>query len=158
MNRILYCVVLALLGPQALGDTPQANDWPQWRGPDRNAVSQETGLLQEWPESGPPLAWRIDGLGGGYGAPSVSGGRMFGMSYRGDEEVVWALDESNGKELWAKPLGPAHREGMPQGREGPGCADRGWRSPVCPRRERNACVHESRRRRNYLAAQLDRGF
>jgi outer membrane protein assembly factor BamB len=43
------------------------------------------------------------------------------MSYRGDEEIVWVLDESNGKELWAKPLGPANREGMPQGREGPGC-------------------------------------
>ena len=121
MKRISYCAVLTLLGSPALADVAQADDWSQWRGPDRNAVSKETGLLQEWPESGPPLAWRIDGLGGGYGAPSVSDGRMFGMSYRGDEEVVWALDESNGKEHWAKALGPANKEGMPQGREGPGC-------------------------------------
>jgi outer membrane protein assembly factor BamB len=121
MKRISYFVGLALLGSPVLADAPQARDWPQWRGLNRNAVSSETGLLQEWPGSGPSLAWRIDGLGGGYSAPSVSDGRIFGMSYRGDQEVVWALAESNAKELWAKPLGPANRDGMPQGREGPGC-------------------------------------
>jgi alcohol dehydrogenase (cytochrome c) len=98
-----------------------AADWPQWQGPDRNAVSQERGLLQEWPKDGPPLAWRINGIGGGYSAPSVAAGRIFGMSNRGDDEVVWALSESDGKELWVTSLGPACQEGGPQGKEGPGC-------------------------------------
>ena len=96
-------------------------DWPQWQGPDRTAVSKETGLLKEWPKDGPPLAWKAKGLGGGDSAPSVAAGRLFGMSNRGDDEVVWALSEADGKELWAAPLGPAVKQRMPQSKEGPGC-------------------------------------
>jgi outer membrane protein assembly factor BamB len=104
------------------GTTAVAADWPQWQGPDRNAVSRETGLLKEWPKEGPPLAWKIKDLGGGYSAPSVAVGRIFAMSTRGDNEVVWALDEKNGKELWVARLGAAYTgQRMPQGREGPGC-------------------------------------
>src|SRR5688572_3057616 len=96
-------------------------DWPQWQGPDRNAVSKETGLLQEWPKEGPPLAWKIPGVGGGYGAPAIAAGRMFGMSNRAEDEVVWARSEKNGQELWATRLAKALTEGMPQGKEGAGC-------------------------------------
>jgi outer membrane protein assembly factor BamB len=96
-------------------------DWPQWQGPDRNAMSKEKGLLQEWPTDGPPLAWRINGLGGGDSAPSIAGGRLFGMSNRDDKEIVWARSETDGKELWATPLGAAVKQGMPQSKEGPGC-------------------------------------
>ncbi len=98
-----------------------ADDWPQWQGPDRNAISKETGLLKEWPKDGPPLAWRIKGLGGGYSAPSVAAGRIFGMSNRGEDEVVWALSETDGKEQWVARLGPAYGQRAPQGKEGPGC-------------------------------------
>jgi outer membrane protein assembly factor BamB len=84
-------------------------------------MSKEKGLLKEWPSDGPPLAWRIKGLGGGDSAPSIIGGRLFGMSNRGDEEVVWALSEKDGKEIWATPLGAAVQQRMPQSKEGPGC-------------------------------------
>src|SRR5436190_9996674 len=96
-------------------------DWPQWQGPDRTAHSKETGLLQEWPKEGPPLAWKIKGLGGGYSAPSIAAGRIFGMSSRADDEVVWARSEQDGHELWATRLGKALTEGFPQGKEGAGC-------------------------------------
>ena len=98
-----------------------AADWPQWQGPDRNAISKETRLLQEWPSDGPPLAWRIEGLGGGDSTPSIAGGKIFGMSNRGDKEVVWAISEKDGKELWTTPLGDAVKQRMPQSKEGPGC-------------------------------------
>jgi outer membrane protein assembly factor BamB len=98
-----------------------AEDWPQWQGPDRNAISKERGLLQEWPKDGPPLAWRLKGLGGGDSAPSIAAGRIFGMGNRGDDEVVWALSEKDGKELWSARLGPAFKQQVPQGKEGPGC-------------------------------------
>ena len=101
--------------------TARAADWPQWQGPDRNAVSKETGLLKEWPKDGPPLAWRIKGIGGGDGAPSIAAGRIYGMSNRGSDEVVWALDESDGKELWVARLGPAFQQDVPQSKDGPGC-------------------------------------
>jgi hypothetical protein len=70
-----------------------AADWPQWQGPDRNAISKERGLLQEWPEGGPALAWKTDGLGGGDSAPAIANGRIYLMSNRGDDEVVIALSE-----------------------------------------------------------------
>ena len=114
LATIAFCFALAAV-PAA------ADDWPQWQGPERDGISKETGLLKEWPKDGPPLAWEVKGLGGGYSAPSVAAGRIFGMSYRGGDEVVWALDEKDGKEKWAATIGPAcHDIGSP-GSEGPRC-------------------------------------
>lgn len=98
-----------------------ADDWPQWQGPDRNAISKERGLLKEWPKEGPPLAWKVTAIGGGDSAPAVAAGRLFGMSNRGEDEVVWALSEADGKELWVTRLGPVSKQQMPQSKEGPGC-------------------------------------
>jgi outer membrane protein assembly factor BamB len=114
------CLVLLLLGATA-AESAETFDWPQWQGPDRNAISKERGLLQEWPKEGPPLAWEIKGLGGGYSAPSIAAGRIFAMSNRGDEEVAWALSETDGKSLWVTRLGPAIEQQRPQGKEGPAC-------------------------------------
>jgi outer membrane protein assembly factor BamB len=99
-----------------------ADDWPQWQGPARNGISKETGLLKEWPTGGPPLAWKIKELGGGDSAPSIAAGRIFGMSNRGSDEVVWALSEKDGKPLWVSRLGAAFEQrGWPQSKEGPAC-------------------------------------
>lgn len=98
-----------------------AFDWPQWQGTERNAISKETGLLQAWPEGGPPLAWRATDLGGGDSAPAITAGRIYGMSIQGEEEVVWALAEADGERLWVTRLGPAVQQGMPQSKEGPAC-------------------------------------
>lgn len=111
---------LLLLG-SALVVSAAEFDWPQWQGPQRDAISLEADLLEQWPEGGPELAWRIDELGGGYGAPAVADGRIFGISKRGETEVAWALSEEDGMELWSTPLGEAPEGGMRQGIEGPGC-------------------------------------
>ena len=113
----------------ALAGFAVADDWPQFRGPNRDGISKETGLLKEWPKEGPPLAWKIKGLGGGYSAPSVAAGRIFGMSYRGADEVVCAIDEKDGKEE----VGHPHRLGLQEHRlarpgRPPLHADRGRRS------------------------------
>ena len=98
-----------------------AEDWPQWQGKNRDGLSGETGLLQEWPAEGPPLAWRVGDLGGGFSAPAIVGGRLYGMSNRGDDEVVWALSEKDGSEIWSSRLGPAFEgQSRPQASEGPG--------------------------------------
>jgi outer membrane protein assembly factor BamB len=113
---MLIAAILMITTSSSLGA-----DWPQLRGTNRDGKSADTGLLKEWPKDSPPLAWKIDKLGGGYSAPSISAGRIFGMSNRGEDEVVWALSEKDGKELWVKRLGPAFRQRASQGREGPGC-------------------------------------
>ena len=95
-----------------------AADWPQWRGVERDGVSKEAGLLQQWPEGGPPLAWKATGLGEGFASVAVSGGRIItqGQS-RGGQSVV-ALDEATGRVLWRTPNGDAYldrRGGGPRG-------------------------------------------
>ena len=83
-----------------------AADWPQWRGPNRDGISTETGLLKEWPQGGPTLAWKIDDAGHGYGAVAVAGGRMYLVSNKGnDNEFVAARDAKDGKPIWTTPLG-----------------------------------------------------
>lgn len=121
MKRYAWCLALLVGGATAFAASSGSFDWPQWQGPDRDAISKERGLLQEWPKEGPPLAWETKGLGGGYSAPSVAGGRVFGMSNRASDEVVWSLSETDGKEQWVSRLGPAVAQRMPQGQEGPGC-------------------------------------
>src|SRR5262245_26158351 len=92
-----------------------AADWPQWQGIERTAQSKETGLLKSWPKEGPPLAWKVKDLGGGYTSPSVANGKLFGMSYRGGDEVVWCLSEKDGKELWATKLAAKGKAGYNEG-------------------------------------------
>ena len=121
MKRYALLFGLVLPGMTIFAAQPGSFDWPQWQGADRNAVSKEPGLLKEWTKEGPPLAWRVKGLGGGDSAPSIAAGRIFGMSNRGDDEVVWALAEANGKEQWVTRLGPVVKQRMPQSKEGPGC-------------------------------------
>jgi outer membrane protein assembly factor BamB len=126
MKRYAWCLASLLIGVPAFAaaaaaPAPGAFDWPQWQGHDRNAVSKETGLLKQWPKEGPPLAWKIKDLGGGYSAPSVAAGRIYGMSNRGNDEVVWAVSEADGKPVWTTPIGRAFSQGRPQGKEGPGC-------------------------------------
>jgi len=121
MKRYAWCLAWVLPSGAAFAGSPESFDWPQWQGPDRNVMSKERGLLKEWPKDGPALAWKIKELGGGYGAPSIAAGRIFGMSYRGNDEVVWALSETDGKSLWATRLGATISQRMPQGKEGPGC-------------------------------------
>jgi outer membrane protein assembly factor BamB len=76
-------------------------DWPQWRGPRRDGVSTETGLLKQWPANGPPLAWQFGGAGDGYSSFAVSGGRLFTLGGRENTEYVLALDAATGKPLWS---------------------------------------------------------
>jgi outer membrane protein assembly factor BamB len=115
------CFALALTGATAFAAPAQPFDWPQWQGPDRNAMSRETGLLKEWPKDGPPLAWKATALGGGDSAPSIAAGRIYGMANRGEDEVVWALSEADGKPVWVSRLGPAVNQRMTQSKEGPAC-------------------------------------
>lgn len=91
--------------------------WPQWRGPGRDALSSETGLLKEWPKGGPPLAWKATRLGQGYSGVSVGHGRVYTLGTRNGKEIVIALEESGGKEAWTYEVGPS--EGTDGGYAGP---------------------------------------
>lgn len=101
-----FCVALlsiAFCGCLVGGETPAP--WPQWRGPDRDNISRETGLLKEWPEGGPPLVWEMRGVGIGIAAVAVAGGRIYVLGYIGDTEFLTALDERTAQRLWVSRVG-----------------------------------------------------
>jgi outer membrane protein assembly factor BamB len=92
---------LALLASAIFGGAAvSAADWPSFRGPNRDGICTETGLLKQWPTSGPPLVWTAKNLGLGWGTPSVADGKIFGIGSRDGKDGVWALKESDGSELW----------------------------------------------------------
>lgn len=92
--------------PADMAMAVSTSDWPQWRGPERNGISKETGLLKQWPEGGPKLLWQLNDIGDGYSTPAVVGTRIYLMSNRGYEnEFVQALSAENGKSLWTTPVG-----------------------------------------------------
>src|SRR5262245_35777970 len=92
-----------------------AADWPQWRGPDRNGISQEKHLLKEWPKAGPGLLWQLSDIGDGYSTPAVVGERLYLQSNRGmTDEFVQALQVSDGKPVWSSRLGKVGPNRGPQ--------------------------------------------
>jgi outer membrane protein assembly factor BamB len=102
---------LAWLFLSVLPAAATADDWPQWQGPERNAVSKETGLLKEWPKDGPPLAWKANGIGEGMGGVAVSRGRVYTTGDSGDSGWLFALNEADGKPVWKAKVGRAGKYG-----------------------------------------------
>jgi outer membrane protein assembly factor BamB len=96
----------------------QTADWPQWRGPNRDGVSKEAGLLKQWPADGPPLVWKATGAGTGYSSLAIAGGRIYTMGVRGEREFVIAFDVATGKELWATAHGGRYRDSRGDGPRG----------------------------------------
>jgi len=88
------------LTPSVSTQVPAPADWFQWRGPNRDGVSPETGLLQAWPKAGPPQVWRTSGAGNGYSSFSASGGRLYTLGARAGNEYVMAFDRATGKKVW----------------------------------------------------------
>lgn len=83
-----------------------ASDWPQWRGTQRNGISQETGLLKEWPKDGPKLRWKVSDLGSGYSTPAVVGERLYLLANQGtNHEHVQAHAVTDGHRIWQTRLG-----------------------------------------------------
>jgi outer membrane protein assembly factor BamB len=93
-------------------------DWPQWRGPNRDGISKETGLLKQWPAGGPPLVWKASGAGNGYSSFSVSRGRLFTMGAKEGTEFIVAFDAATGKQLWATQHGRRFRNDRGDGPRG----------------------------------------
>ncbi len=106
-TRILRLTFLAaaLVTLSAADATLQTTGWTQWRGPNRDGRSAETGLLKAWPAQGPPLAWRTTGAGIGYSSFAASGGRLYTLGGRNQREHVIAFDANTGQRVWETPIG-----------------------------------------------------
>jgi outer membrane protein assembly factor BamB len=116
MTRRLALVAL-VAGGAALSSFAAARDWPQWRGPNRDAVAAEAGLLTQWGPAGPPLLFRASGLGAGFSSVALVGDRIYTMGDYGGAQTVAALGRSDGKVAWRTRVGPAWEDeyGGPRG-------------------------------------------
>jgi outer membrane protein assembly factor BamB len=93
-------------------------DWPQFRGPNRDDVSKETGLLKQWPAGGPTKIWNYTQAGSGYSGFSIVGGKLFTMGTRDNSEILLCLDATKGTEIWTAKLGPMLNNGWGNGPRG----------------------------------------
>ena len=109
-------MMLVCLSAGAVAQT--GGNWPQWRGPNRDGISKETGLLKQWPSAGPPLVWKATGAGGGYSSLAIADGRIYTQGLRGGREYIIAFDVATGKEVWAMPHGEAFRNDRGDGPRG----------------------------------------
>src|ERR1700754_3963304 len=100
-TRSMTLAMFVTLSALAAAQSAPVSDWPQWRGPNRDGVSTEKGLLQEWPSGGPARVWAIAGLGGGYGAVSVAGDRVFVQGLVNRNSIITVVNRADGKHLWS---------------------------------------------------------
>jgi outer membrane protein assembly factor BamB len=105
-------------GPDESSAEVDSGEWPQFRGPNRDNVSPETGLKSKWPNNGPKLAWKQTEIGLGYSSVAVSQGRVFTMGNRGEDEFLLALDARSGRHLWSLRMGDAYHDGTGDGPRG----------------------------------------
>lgn len=108
-------VQLAAAGAEPALVRAEEPGWPQWRGPRRDGVSEERGLLQSWPAGGPRLLWRADGLGRGYSSPVVSGQAVFVTGDTNDTLRITALT-ADGRRRWQVANGAAWKRNFPGAR------------------------------------------
>jgi len=118
-------IVSSILAAVYAGSVAAA-DWPQWRGPDRDGISKEKGILADW-STPPKKLWQITTSGSGYGAPSVAGGVIYitGSAGTGKARIgtLYALSTVDGKEKWHYEYGPEWSDNYDAARSAPTVAD-----------------------------------
>ena len=95
----LQQLALAFLFLATLGTGLRAEDWPQWRGPQRNGISAEKGWLDVWPANGPETAWKAK-VGLGFSSFVIAQGRVFTLGNADGQDTVWCFDTTTGKVVW----------------------------------------------------------
>ncbi|HJR58678.1 MAG TPA: PQQ-binding-like beta-propeller repeat protein [Vicinamibacterales bacterium] len=109
---------IAALSLSAIVSNRTLDDWPQWRGVNRDGKSAERGLLKSWPQGGPPRAWQVSGGGTGYSSFAVAHGRLYTMGARERTEFVMAFDAATGKKIWERANGQRFTNDMGDGPRG----------------------------------------
>ena len=96
--------------------TVEAADWPNWRGPNHNGISNETGWVATWSEGGPKVLWKKS-IGAGFASMAVSKGRVYAMGNINDNDILYCFEADTGTEIWKKsypcPLFKENHEGGP---------------------------------------------
>lgn len=114
----IECLIIMATILIAAGMELKAQDWPQWRGVNRNGVSNETGLNLNWSNKKPSLSWVFRQAGAGYSSPTVVGTTLYCQGAVDKKGFAFALDTKTGNLKWKQELGPESvpdRENCPRG-------------------------------------------
>jgi outer membrane protein assembly factor BamB len=114
MNRILLTLTLACI----FGIQTHSQETAQWRGPDRDGIYHESGLLKNWPENGPALLWHFEGLGEGHSSAAVAKDRVYTAGIIDGIGYLFCFDLA-GNLLWKVPYGEEWTESWPGVRSTP---------------------------------------
>ena len=95
-----------------------AQDWPQWRGHNRDGVSKEAGLNLDWAAKKPALKWVYRESGFGYSAPTIVGTTLYCQGSSNGKDYAFALDTQTGKVKWKQELGPEYVDDRGNGPRG----------------------------------------
>ena len=106
------------LAALASAASAQAASWPQWRGPGRDGLSPETGLLDRWPDGGPELLWKVEALGEGYSSYAVVDGKLYTQGQEDGRQHLIAVDAASGATLWKTPHGDTYGNNRGNGPRG----------------------------------------
>jgi len=115
---LLFCLLFMCVSGFCRAGDGDGSDWMQFQGPNRNNKSSETGLLSQWPASGPRLLWTQQGLGEGYSSIACADGLLYTTGNVGHDTVIVALD-TTGEIRWRIKNGPAYRRSHPGTRSTP---------------------------------------
>src|SRR5438445_4419531 len=85
-------LLIVVSGLTSADGNSRAGDWPQFRGPNRDDISTDTGLLKKWPKAGPPVEWQATGVGSGYSSVAVADGRVYTMGNKESVSHLFAVD------------------------------------------------------------------
>lgn len=112
----LLSFALFLNIPTAGAEEAKGANWPQWRGPNRDGLSSDTGLLKQWPKDGPKLLWETKGAGRGYSSLAIVGGKIYTIGDNSSiaddkDEYLFCFAEATGKFIWKAKIGPAWNNG-----------------------------------------------
>ena len=103
MSRSYIMAMMFVVSVFAIAVNPcKAADWPNWRGPNYNGISSETGWSATWPKDGPKVLWKAT-LGTGFCSIAVSGGRAYTMGNIKDKDILYCFDANTGNQIWKQP-------------------------------------------------------
>lgn len=104
MLRWFVVLTLLLCGSWAsltcAAEPSKSKDWPQWRGPERDGISPQTGLIKNWEGQAPKLDWKMEGLGAGYASVAIVGDRLYTTGNLPAGQHVFAVDLKQHSILW----------------------------------------------------------
>ena len=117
LKKIYFFLILLFFF--SIASKSVAVDWPQWRGNNRDGISDETGLIKKWPAKGPALLWSVENIGKGYSSAVIADGKIYITGMDAKKKEFMSAFDLDGNLKWRSTYGDAWRKSFPDTRTSP---------------------------------------